>query len=265
MKYAMVKMIITDLDGTLLRNDKSLSEYTVNVWEECKRRGIITGIATARLEASVTPVQSKLHADLLICSNGSKIIFRERLLSEDVLGAETVRRLTKRLVQLSSSSEILVEAKTEIFANTHRFTPSHPLGAAVYSDFADGLDAEANQVYVSIEKEDEAEKICREFPECRCIHYRDSTRYAFIGGKVSKENALVRAAEMLGIPLSATAAFGDDDGDKEMLSLCGLGVAVGNALPGVKGMADIVTGTNEEDGVAEFIEQKILREAALLP
>ena len=75
---------------------------------------------------------------------------------------------------------------------------------------------------------------------------------------VSKERAIIRTARRLDIPLSMTAAFGDDEGDRQMLSLCGLGVAVDNALPGVKEMADAVAKSNQEDGVARFIEQKIL-------
>ena len=58
-------MIITDLDQTLLRDDGSVSDYTRSIWRECKRRGIVTGIATARLEANAVQIQEDLGADLL--------------------------------------------------------------------------------------------------------------------------------------------------------------------------------------------------------
>lgn len=254
----MIRMIITDLDQTLLRDDGTISDYTRRIWQECKTQGIITGIATARLEANVVHIQKELEADLLICSNGSKVIFRGELLDCDVMDEETVQELTRSLHRLPTQREILVEGRSGMFINTRRFAPSHPLGKAVYTDFSQGLRQEASQIYASIEREEEARQLCERFTECRCLHYRDSVRYAFMAQQVSKEKAIIRTAERLNIPLSETAAFGDDEGDKEMLSLCGLGVAMGNALPGVKEMADAETGTNEEDGVARFLEQKIL-------
>ena len=61
-----------------------------------------------------------------------------------------------------------------------------------------------------------------------------------------------------GISPDRIAAFGDDEGDLEMLQVCGVGVAMGNALPYVKAGAAYVTKSNEEDGVAWFIDRYIL-------
>ena len=56
--------------------------------------------------------------------------------------------------------------------------------------------------------------------------------------------------------LAEIAAFGDDTPDIGMLRLCGLGVAMGNAVPAVKAAADLVIGTNDEDGIAEWLEEQ---------
>ncbi len=58
----------------------------------------------------------------------------------------------------------------------------------------------------------------------------------------------------MNIPLSDMAAFGDDYVDIEMIKLCGIGIAVKNAIPEVKDASDYVTESNENDGVARFIE-----------
>lgn len=258
MKRQMIQMIITDLDQTLLRDDGGVSDYTRRIWRECKRRGIVTGIATARLEANAVQIQEDLGADLLICSNGSKVIFRGERIQCDVMDEETVQGLTAALCALPSQTEILVETERGLFINTHRFAPSHPLGKAEFTDFSKGIRQRASQIYASIGQERQAQAVCERFAECRCLHYRDSVRYAFMAQQVSKERAIIQTAQRLGIPLSMTAAFGDDEGDRQMLSLCGLGVAVDNALPDVKEMADAVAKSNQEDGVAQFIEQKIL-------
>jgi hypothetical protein len=75
---------------------------------------------------------------------------------------------------------------------------------------------------------------------------------------VSKGNGLRELAMLLGIHLSETIAVGDNLNDLDMLSTAGLGVAMGNATPEAKAQADYVTGSNNEDGVAQVIERFIL-------
>ena len=210
----MIKMIITDLDQTILRDDGSISGYTKEMLEECKKRGILIGIATARLMTNAIHLQELLGAELLICSNGSRVIYKGEDLEGILIDAGTVHDLTDSLQRLESMDEILMEGKEQ--------------------------------------------DLIRRFPQCRCLHYRDSVRYAFLAKEVSKKNALLRTARKLHISMSEIAGFGDDEGDIEMLSVCGIGVAMGNALESAKKVSDAVTKTNNEDGVAWFIERHIL-------
>lgn len=75
---------------------------------------------------------------------------------------------------------------------------------------------------------------------------------------VNKGVALAALAEHFGIDRSEVMAIGDSFNDLEMINYAGLGVAMGNARPEIKEQADIVTATNEEDGVAEAIERYVL-------
>jgi Cof subfamily protein (haloacid dehalogenase superfamily) len=77
-------------------------------------------------------------------------------------------------------------------------------------------------------------------------------------GGVTKASALVKLTERLGIPISQTAAIGDNYNDSLMLSVAGLGIAMGNAPDAVKQLADQVTGTNNEAGVARAINRYLL-------
>ena len=201
----MVKMIITDLDQTMLRNDGSISDYTKDILAECKKREILLGVATARSMVNAVHLQELLGAEVLICSNGSRVMYEGKLIDSVLLDADTVCALTDGLQKLASM-----------------------------------------------------ESIRKRFPDCRCLNYRDSSRYAFMAKEVSKKNALLRTAEKLKIPISEVAAFGDDEGDIEMLRACGMGIAMGNALECVKEVSFAVTKTNEEDGAAWFIEHHIL-------
>ena len=66
----------------------------------------------------------------------------------------------------------------------------------------------------------------------------------------------MKACEICGIALEDVTAFGDDAPDIGMLKLCGTGVAMGNAIDTVKEAADIVIGSNDEDGIAKYLEQR---------
>jgi len=74
----------------------------------------------------------------------------------------------------------------------------------------------------------------------------------------TKASALSRLAEILDIQASEIMAMGDANNDIEMLEFAGLGIAMGNASDYVKSLADTVTASNEEDGVARAIEKYIL-------
>ena len=76
--------------------------------------------------------------------------------------------------------------------------------------------------------------------------------------EAGKFSALAVLGERIQVKLEETAAFGDDINDLEMISRCGLGIAVANALPEVKERADAVPLSNDEDGVARFIQKRIL-------
>mgnify|MGYP002638942974 CR=1 FL=1 len=75
---------------------------------------------------------------------------------------------------------------------------------------------------------------------------------------VTKENAIMKITEVCGFSTDSIIAFGDDYADIGMLELCGTGVAMGNAIDEVKERADIVIGSNDEEGIADFIENEIL-------
>ena len=75
---------------------------------------------------------------------------------------------------------------------------------------------------------------------------------------VTKASALLKLTDKLGIPITHSAAIGDNFNDSHMLSIAGLGIAMGNAPEEVKQAADQVTGTNNEAGVANAIRRYLL-------
>lgn len=108
---------------------------------------------------------------------------------------------------------------------------------------------------VEIFEQDKADELAKRLSDCDCIRFSDGFWYKFTKKNVTKENAIMRIAKVLGFSTDSIIAFGDDYADIGMLKLCGTGVAMGNAIGEVKEKADIVIGSNDEDGIAEFIEQ----------
>jgi len=73
-----------------------------------------------------------------------------------------------------------------------------------------------------------------------------------------KRNAIKVLADYFGVTLAETAAFGDDYNDVEMLRECGVGIAVSNAIDECKAIAKYICDTNENDGVAKWLEENVL-------
>ena len=111
---------------------------------------------------------------------------------------------------------------------------------------------------VEIFDEAQAVKLQALLAECDCIRFSDGFWYKFTRKAVTKEKAIMEVCSASGIKPSQIAAFGDDYADIGMLELCGMGIAMGNAIEAVKEKADLVIGSNDEDGIAAVLAASVL-------
>lgn len=125
---------------------------------------------------------------------------------------------------------------------------------SIYTDFSDYAERTL-KFCVEIFDDSVAEKLVACLPDCDCLRFAGTVWYKFTKKEATKENAIMIACEICSIALDDVTAFGDDAPDIGMLKLCGIGVAMGNALDAVKEAADIVIGSNDEDGIANYLEQ----------
>lgn len=251
----MIKMIVTDLDDTLLKKERSVSEFTRETFAGCRERGILTAFATARVAIGATQEQAPVPVDIKIVSNGAMALCGERELFFCGIGLERANRF---LVCLKScgARDILVSCRQETYWESDRIATSPVLYRAVWNDFSKPIERDADQICFLMTDPDVVERLKKEFGDLSWITYRDGS-HAVVQKGVSKLSGIERVAALYGLELSEIAAFGDDAGDCEMLRRCGLGVAVGNALEQAKEAADYLTASNEEDGVARFIREFI--------
>lgn len=252
-----IKLIITDLDLTLLHTDKSISEYTQYIFKKCSEYGISTAIATARYKIGAEKFINILNPDYEITTDGTMVHCNGKLIYGCGFNLETTNHIIEEIRKISKTQELTIATDTGILWNSHHIAESPILYKAIYNDYSKPLEDCAYKIVTELPNKDTAINIANKFTDCKVICYRGENRYSFINKNAGKVQAIKALAGYLNIGLSNTIAFGDDLNDIEMLDQCGYGIAVSNAVKEVLNTADYVTDSNDEDGVARFIEKNI--------
>lgn len=253
------KMILLDLDGTLLRSDGSISDRTKQVLKNCHNRGIYVVIATARTWIGTEQYIEEIQPDYEITTGGTLIHHHGEQIYSCSLGIEDTNQIVQDLLAYDSKTEITLAAGRQVFWNSLHISESEKLHKAVYNDYREPLSCRANKVLAELPNYEIAKQIANR-NHCCLQSFRGENWYAFMPEGAGKVQAIRELAEILDISLGDIVAFGDDINDMEMLKMCGTGVAVSNAVPEVQSIADNITLSNDEDGVAEWLAQNVLIE-----
>ncbi|MCM1048242.1 MAG: HAD family hydrolase [Clostridiales bacterium] len=260
------RILLFDLDGTLLRDDKTLSQYTLETISKCKEQGYLIGISTSRGEQNCLQFLKKLKPDILISSGGALVRADEKIVcSSSFSAAETRNFIEKARNICGADCEITVDTLDAHYWNykTNPKEQDKSWGESIYTDFVD-FEHEALKICVEIHKSDMARKLCEYFSELDSKRFSDGDWYKFTKSGITKEKAILAVCEAYRADLSEIIAFGDDYADIGMLKLCGTGVAMGNAIQEVKDIADVITLSNEEDGVAVYLEKFLVDSGNIL-
>ena len=236
------KLLLFDLDGTLLQSDKTISTRTLPALKKCRGNDILIGVSTSRSEQNSLVFLNELMPDILISSGGALVKYK-----------------TEYIYRAEFSEEETIDTIDAHYWN-YKIDPKKldkNWGDSIYTDFSDFNECSL-KMCVEIFNQDKADKLTRSLSDCDCIRFSDGFWYKFTKKNVTKENAIMKITEVCGFSTDSIISFGDDYADIGMLELCGTGVAMGNAIDEVKERADIVIGSNDEDGIAGFIENEIL-------
>lgn len=254
------KVLLFDLDETLLRSDKSISSRTLTALQNCRSKGVLIGISTSRGRSNSLDFISELDPDILIVSGGALVEYQgECIFSAEYTTQETAA-LIARARELCGSCEITIDTADKHYWNykTDPLSADATWGETIYCDFTTPLDG-ALKISIEITDPALAAALAAEFSDSDCAKFSGSSWYKFTKKTATKENAIRILCEHCGISADEFIAFGDDIPDIGMLRLCGLGVAMGNAVAEVKAAADIVIGSSNEDGIAEYLEKAFLQ------
>ena len=255
-----MKMLLFDLDGTLLRSDKTISERTMKALRQCRERGILIGVSTSRAVHNCLTFLPELQPDLLIASGGAVVKFGQDYIYTAEFSVEETRSMIATAREVCGPDcEITVDTLDAYYWN-YKVDPNTldaTWGETINTDYADFSD-KALKFCVEIFDPAQAEALAARLPDCDCLRFIGCAWHKFTKKEATKENAIRKACLACHIDLEEVTAFGDDVPDIGMLQLCGIGVAMGNALDSVKAAADAVIGSNDEDGIAAYLEENIL-------
>ena len=249
-----IKLVVTDLDGTLLRDDKTISTRTRSAFARLRENGIKTVYATGR-GVSVVDVTSSIQFDGFVRNNGAVAYIQEKQIYKKALPASS----TRNILLACDEAGIRVAAECGDMHYTNFTIPDDWDWQVNYKivTFAE-FNEKADKLFAIVDFPKVLDVVTQNLTDTQYL-YASRDGYALVMHKdATKSKALASLADYWNIDKSEIVAFGDDTNDIDLLEYCGVGVAMENALNETKAVADQVCGTNESDGVAEWIEENLL-------
>lgn len=267
----MYKLVAIDMDGTLLKEDKTISERTKKAIQSAREKGVTVVLATGRPIEGVSRYLEELNMytehDYVLSYNGALI--------QKTKSKEAVAKVALKGEDL----HYLRKLSDELGVNIHAFSEERGLITPKNSKYTE-VEAEINnieihemnidnipddEVMIKIMMIDEPEilgeaieKLPKEVYEKYTVVRSAPFFLEFLNKSVNKGVGVELLAKHLGVKQEEVITFGDAGNDLHMIEYAGLGVAMGNAFDEVKEAANYITDTNENDGVAKAIEKFIL-------
>lgn len=266
----MYKLIALDMDGTLLRSDKTISKANFQAIQKAKIKGVKVVLATGRPLIGIKKYLNQLNlledGDYAVTYNGAVV---ETTKNEDIISA-TILSI--------DDINILYSLSKKLGVNIHAFTKDNCITPKTSKYTI--LEAKMNSINIKemdfnnlpndttiikimfIDEEEILDKVISKIPEGLYDKYtivRSAPYFLeFLNKKVNKGVSVKLLAEKLGIDMKDVICMGDQGNDMHMVDFAGLGVAMENATDELKQVANFVTKSNDEDGVAYVINKFIL-------
>lgn len=256
------KLVATDLDGTLLRSDRTVSERTLATFGRLERSGITLVFVTGRPWRWMGPVLAQTgRRGRVVCANGAVVLdgASGEVLKKWAIPAETLRSVTTAVRQAFPDAVYAVERGPRMLHEPD-FPVRDDLGRTDESQVSpEELVAEPAEKLLIRAPSAEAAELWT-----RCTRVFDGAVTATHSGfrslievsapTVTKATGLAWVAQHYGIDPDGVLAFGDMPNDIPMLSWAGRGVVVAGAHPDAAAVAHTVTTGNDADGVATYID-----------
>ena len=268
----MYKLIALDIDGTLLNSEKKITNEVFNSIQEAKKSGAKVVLSTGRPLPGVTPLLDELNlnddGDYVICFNGAvvqevkskKILSNIEMCHDDFVLINNLAKENNTHVHINTPTNLIIPEETPSKYTIHEATLNNiDIVSMNEEDINDDITFCKIMIIDEPEKLEEVlENIPKDLFDKYTIVRSAPFFLEFLNKNANKGTALEALCNTINIPLSKSIAVGDEENDQHMIKMAGLGVAMGNATEHLKSIADYVTKSNDEDGVAYAIENILL-------
>lgn len=272
-KYRMVGL---DLDGTLLTTQKKVTAYTKLVLERALSEGVVVLVSTGRpISAVPKEILSIPGMKYAVTANGARVLDIETMevLYENMLSVEIAEQAVQIISEYDTIHEIFIDGKSYARADVleHAYDYfDNPSMAEYVLNTRIRVDDVRETLLEKNQQVDKVHGIFRNLDERReALHRLNEIPGITVTGafgnslEINKEGtdkgkAMLKLGELLGIKKEEIMACGDGMNDYEMLKAVGFAVAMENGHKRIKEIADYITATNDEDGVAKAIEKYVL-------
>ncbi|AIO19218.1 Putative phosphatase YwpJ [Candidatus Izimaplasma bacterium HR1] len=270
----MIKMVVSDMDGTLLNSNLEISQKNLDAIEGLREKGIRFCIATGRPEQLVKEYIEPLNMkDPMIMYNGSVIghPFQDEKLYDLKLEKKDIKEIIEYcelndIIYMPYTKDMIISKpnyRVEFFQNRNEKLADK--NKCIFEDIRD-IDDIVNNHSINkvllIENDQEKFEKTKELVANYSQFEIASSQKGFIDINprgASKGNALKVLAKHFGYTLDEIVVFGDQDNDVSMLEVAGVSVAMANASENAKNAADHITSSNNDSGVAEWINKNLLK------
>ena len=262
-----MKLLALDIDGTLTRPDGSISQRTISVVKELQRRGMKLCIASGRPPLGIMPVARVLGMDefggYIIGYNGGSLIdyttgdelYTATLPSEAIPVVVECGRREGHTMLTYVGNEICTEDASDPYVNVSHQRNGLPIRQV--EDFLHDLPSALPKCIITgdpCEMPALQREVSARLYGIADAYLSDAFFLEVVRKGIDKADALVRLLDHLHLTYEDLVAAGDAHNDMGMIRLAALGIAMGNAHPDVKEVADTVAPRAEEDGLAQVLE-----------
>lgn len=269
----MYKLIALDMDGTLLNDDKVVSEKNKEALKKAKELGVYVVLASGRPIDGLLKFLEELNLlgedDYVLSYNGCLV--QKTKTREAVCDVTLKGRDLKYLKKLADEAGLNIHAfskeKGLITPKENKYTTyeAHHNGIDFHIDDFSGIKDDEDIIKVMMIDEPEIldegmKKLPSEVYEKYSVAKSAPFFLEFFNKEASKGIGVKLLAEHLGIKREEIITVGDEMNDYSMIEYAGLGVAMENACEKIKEIANFVTDTNNNDGVAKVVEEFIIKE-----
>lgn len=258
------KLIAMDFDGTLLNDKKEVTEKTKNALIKCKKKGYtIVGVTARALYSAKSVVPLNLF-DYLILNNGSYIydVKKEKGICIGLLDKDTVLEITNIVSDFSNKIDFI--SSTTYYA--YKYNKNSNVSFIKNVNNIEEISEEIVRMNIFLAEQSNIDKqkdmLNNLYNSIHCFVMQDSgnsEKWLVINPKgIDKKITLEKLGKKLNIKLNEMIFFGDGLNDLPVIGAVGCSVAMGNALDEVKNRCKYITLSNNDDGIAVILKEKIL-------